>query len=138
MFWSIAKKKEKHQVEILHLIQYRLGRKEQPTPRDVGLTETEIREWAADKLVRLEKLEDIGHVLDNYAICELLYPALVLLAKHPSPIAPLQRVQSQAPPVSVASGIGKGVEKGLLDVAKIVLNSLVSGIVGYLIGRYLK
>jgi hypothetical protein len=138
MFWSNAKMKEKRKVEVLHLIQYRLGRKEQPTPRDIGLTEKEFQEMAIERQFRLEKLEEAGPNLDNYEICELLYPALILLGKHPSPTTPVQRVQSQLAPVSFAAGIGKGVEKGLLDVAKIVLNSLVSGIVGYLIGRYLR
>lgn len=115
--------KDSRKLEVLHLIQYRLGRKEQPTPRDVGLTEIEFREMAADKLFRLEQLEETGPVLDNYVIVELLYPALVFLAKYPDPIVPIQRVQSQLPPQSHGAWIGKVVVKALWDAAKIWLSS---------------
>jgi hypothetical protein len=137
MLWSNATKNEKRQVEVLRQIQNKLDHSEQPTPRDVGLTEKEFQEMAAEKQFRLEKLEEDGPILENYVICELLAPALILLAKTPSPTSPIERVQTTPPPQSLAAGIAQGAQKGFLGVARIVLNSLVSGIVGYLIGKYL-
>jgi hypothetical protein len=126
MFSSNATMKDSRKIEVLHRIQYELGRSKQPTPRDAGLTETEFQEMADGKLFQLEKLEDSGPVLDNYVITEVLYDGLQLLSKKPSPIEPLQRIQSQSPAVSPAAAIGKGAGKLFWAILSAVLASLAS------------
>ena len=112
-------------IEVLRFVQYKLGRKQQPTPRQAGLTEMEFPEMANAEFFRLEKLETIGVDLDNFVITELLYPALVLMEKSPNPASPIQRIESQAAPTSCKSKIARAI----LEVLKLALAAIFGGVV---------
>ncbi len=136
MFGTCAQKKENRWVAVLHQLQYRLDQGEQPTPRSAELTETEFQEMAAAKLFRLEKLEEDGDVLDNFVICDLLYPAQVLLAKHPSPISPIQRVQSQPPPVSPAARLFSWLGSKLWEIVRMAFSAVIGAVAGWYLKKH--
>lgn len=119
-------------IEVLRYVQYKLGRKEQPTPRQVGLAETEFPEMANARFFQVEKLEATGVDLDNYVITELLYPALVLIEKFPNPISPIQRVESQSAPISRKSKI----VHGLWRILELALAALFGGIVTWYLTKH--
>ena len=75
--------KASRKFEIFSKIRWQLDHHKHATPRELGMTEQEFRELADGTQFHAEKLEDTGHILDNYVISGLLQLAEDLLANPP-------------------------------------------------------
>lgn len=122
-------------LKALRQIEYMLGRQEFPTARACGLTETEFRQLANQRIIEVVFSEDKGPILDRYHVRQILPTGFATLTRAQAEES-LAHINSRIQQPSQWSQIIRVVGAGLWDVLKIVLGVLGTTAAAWLIWKH--
>ena len=125
--------KESRKIEILFQLRDLLEHTHLASLREAGLTEKEVEELSAEKLVEFSIVADEGDDLDRYRIAQLTRKAFGILSRAGPDAAPLMRTVAQPILSSKWSKLRRGIGKGLWDLVKIGLG----GVIGWYLTKHL-